>query len=1592
MDDQLFSSLPSALLSRFPELAGRRFAPGTVILPGFNDQPADQSGSMWSMIQSLLPLISSFLGGKGISMPILAGTDQNVYDSMLRQRRLTEKNRALQAAAAMDQQNLIRLFRGVANMTGVPWGIEQQAAAETLLKNAIGSASLAAQYSPDFMDVLGGRRGSALALTSRMIDLTKRRIDPITGMYGVSPQFAADLSRQIYTHFFDVSRTSFPALSAGQMGSLLVELQNRGLIGSTVAPDMPGFAGRLAGSARELVRVGRTAELETLISAARSVGIDLGRTPQEVDTSLKKIQAEDLDKIFSMPEARAVVRAGDAQKYIRAINRYQEVIDVMREIFGEGGRPGAPIPNLIQALDHLTGGGMTSMDPSKLRSFASRLRAVQTSTGTDLLEFTRHAQMATAVAESMGLSPTVGPQLLLDSQLRLAAFRSSAPEGAFPGRLTDDQFLAATQRGLTSALASRASGRLAALEYYYDLNKDRLKGTDLERAIEAYRKGEDRFVDKEGRLVTLQDLVMNDRSAMQLLERSGINVSTVTFARLRDVLGPTYGDLSKRAQTIYDFQRQEVFENRLMQEFESLSTSDLVKQAAGDKSLDLVKGFVRELQLASPEDIAQVGERRTSAIRDILVKAASASGLKLSDEQLTAILPDFEAVIAHLTKNQNLIQMLQQYRPDLTKLTRIEAQKTEITEAVQNALQPLSRGSLGRRVVENIISAGPGTGILEILEDSLFIPNETKTRISEIVDQLKKERSDLEEEISKKGAIDPDRMRSKIEAIRSLASQLSSLVGKYDITEEELGGGKASEWRKQLEEMSLQPYMMTQVLTGYGSEVMDEEVQEFISKHGKEAQVSIRTKEDLNQLLKVRAQSILKTAFKAAKERADSGGRIPINVLKEELEKLKVTDHKFLQQMFGDQTSLAPEQLDEYEDEAARRMAETESERLFAPSEKGEVPEAVKFTLRTPEEVKKYKSLERERLFTPASLAAAQDEYRKRFAGADDRDLSQLARLSAVVRAMGRDPDSVIGNAGTAKAAIINIKDYLLKVRSGHLAAGIDPNNLQAARDAIRARRDRASAFIKSDSGQIVLQSIIGTLRETEQKARSLMSSDNPFLAAQGKAMMQDLNLLRELSAQLGVPVAELIMGQYGYKESMSDEELKSFFSMVAKAEAAIPGIMSRLVRYAETSESAFLTSQAGLLSFVGPGDRISLRESELEGVTGAKSIASTNIRFSDLPSEVRERIRRVDKSLAGLPKVADDADEKTRFARRFVTAAARHGLHSDAAMKVLFGSAWSNLDERKKQIVRQKISEGSLDFGFRLDLTSEAAEFFRTYGKYDPTRDKRIDIAGDHVLRALVGAGSSDKLSEEQMELLGIISEGGASPEAALIRLSDMTPEEKRALTLSFDQMSKVAQALQNLHVRQVVDRISDDLKLGDQEKQLLEKKLLGKTLDDAQKNRADDIMARWRHHLRQSAPSLSDMIVDINRWTGSSLPTESGALDESKVVQLHKSAKSVVEEASKQAQRKVTSVREAMEILKEPGREGASQDVTESMETIKRYIGDDFNKGVRDLQEKLQQPPTGVETKGTSAVGQHITISGELVMKSEGVVHLEGSGRVAG
>ena len=289
--------------------------------------------------------------------PMGVGHDQNAYDRMMHQRFTGSQQLSMQKAAARDRDGFMDTMRGVYAVSGTPYGYAQRRMSQSLADNMVALAPMAAEIAPDLMGQLGGRRGSATVMSRRMIDAGRYRTDAVTGRMGMSPESVQAGSDRIFDDLY--SRDSPPqmrGISAGKAGALFGEVQSRGMVYGAAGEGL---------SRRDSIR-----------RAAESSGVDLGKKGG--------LSGEDLDKLSLDPAVADKMRSIDAERVKRSVKSYVGAVSAMRDIFGDLGKPNAPMSELMQGLDQLTMGGLGQMDPGKMAQMVRRTYNLSKQTGVGL--------------------------------------------------------------------------------------------------------------------------------------------------------------------------------------------------------------------------------------------------------------------------------------------------------------------------------------------------------------------------------------------------------------------------------------------------------------------------------------------------------------------------------------------------------------------------------------------------------------------------------------------------------------------------------------------------------------------------------------------------------------------------------------------------------------------------------------------------------------------------------------------------------------------------------------------------------------------------------------------------------------------------------------------------------------------------------------------------------------------------------------------------------------------------------------------------------------------------------------------------------
>jgi hypothetical protein len=306
---------------------------GTEGVPGLN-----MFGPLGAMAMSG-PFLSG-LQNAGFA-PMGVGHDQNIYDIMRSRQFYAQQRQAVAQSAAFDRRHYMRTMQNMYGSAGIPFGLEQRRNASAIANLAMAGSPILAQMAPEFLDSLGGQVGSAAVMSSQIMDAGRYMMDPVTGMTGLSANTVTRMTGGLYAGV-EANRGRFA--SAGQMGALVGELERRGRLGSGFMSDTD----RLAALQNDM--------------GFGAVGIKAAGSRLGIDTT-KKMSAKDMDNLMLDPEVADKLRSIDTNRIQKSLEGYSKAVSVMRDIFGDSGRPNAPMQELLAGLEALTMGMSNQFDP-----------------------------------------------------------------------------------------------------------------------------------------------------------------------------------------------------------------------------------------------------------------------------------------------------------------------------------------------------------------------------------------------------------------------------------------------------------------------------------------------------------------------------------------------------------------------------------------------------------------------------------------------------------------------------------------------------------------------------------------------------------------------------------------------------------------------------------------------------------------------------------------------------------------------------------------------------------------------------------------------------------------------------------------------------------------------------------------------------------------------------------------------------------------------------------------------------------------------------------------------------------------------------
>jgi len=692
------------------------------------------------------PYMGKMMGHVGMT-PMGVGHDQNVYDRLMNQRYSMMQMQAMQSAAASDRDNYMKTFRGLAAISGTPFGAEQRRAAMSLANSATMMAPMFAEMMPDFMDQMGGLRGSATVMSKRIIDAGRYRMDPVTGRMGMSAETAGAVSNNLYGSLYsDEHLPKMKGVTAGQVGSLYGELQMRGMVGTAAAEGRyMGIRGDDPRAATfKAIEEMRSSNPDLLAKAAQNQKVDLGKPGG--------ITASDLDKLNLDPNVAGKLRSFDSDRIKRSVKSYVDVVAAMRDIFGDMGKPNAPMQELIAGIEALTMGGMGQIDPGRMGMMVRQTYNLAKQTGVSLDNVMQMQGHAAQRAGQMGIEPTFAMQATQGALAFGGAYRAQghAAHQAW-GTMNADQVTQLDSNLRVQASSSNMANRMAAAVRMAEQVGGFDDDSEAGRFVAAAKGGSNEYRAADG---SIKSMMLNDRDFARMMttakdkDGKSANVSegdVQSMLSQRDtnreyVEKYAMGNTVRRSQgtdELHPFIGGRMQETLAAKFRESLGRQGVPAAEAAKRAHDVAatigQKVTRKMFDLSTEEFADTGTRNKAIagfIQDELesnVMGDVLGDMKQGDKDkfLAQTADRFygsanRAIKGSMYRSFGNIQNVHR----LTNKTTLDesdrqSMKARFTSEMQDAMSPLGHGSMLQRAVDALQHARPDSDGLEVVAAAL---------------------------------------------------------------------------------------------------------------------------------------------------------------------------------------------------------------------------------------------------------------------------------------------------------------------------------------------------------------------------------------------------------------------------------------------------------------------------------------------------------------------------------------------------------------------------------------------------------------------------------------------------------------------------------------------------------------------------------------------------------------------------------------------------------------------------------------------------------------------------------------------------------
>ena len=636
------------------------------------------------LLQTAATLGQQYFGPQ-LGLPNLGLFQQgNLYNNYQQQEYLRQQQQmmALAAQSRTTQERLYSMARGAAAMTNTAWTPDMENYVKKYSPTAGSVLGFMTPMAPEFMDLAGF---GGLASAYHLGRAGQYMRDPLTGASRLSADTGNRLQEAIYSQYYGDLKDA--------AGNVVVNSAARG---------RRDAAGLMQGQMTNL--------FTELYARGEIGGNDVsGRGEGNLDSF--------------------------TQNMVRSLERKKRLVATMGEIFGENGRPNAPMRQLLDALEAFTGGSEV-MDASRTETLLRRVQNTARSAGLTLEATGAMYTAANAQARALGLEGAFVPGSVAQAQ----DFRAASLGGGVGydrggwGRNTLDQAVMKQQSLSLAGQASEQQNFINTLTRLAEVGKFKEgspQAAQIRRMIAEAQSGE---YSKE----TLEFLATGSRQAkLELMSGGfeGLSASGAAFEMDRmGMANRASGFRNNAGMGVASLQWNEVVQklggvrggsarNTLERNIAEATGGPVNGAALADISrsgMEALRSLAQEDggERAITDYMSGGGENYAQGEAFLLRKFKEqlrSNGINVSDEQAKTMMRQYYGSVQYdankLGFQGNLSNLVSQFNPKRQEAMRRNALRNEFTGAMQSAaLGRIASNPLTRALDEFVMQGRTGQG------------------------------------------------------------------------------------------------------------------------------------------------------------------------------------------------------------------------------------------------------------------------------------------------------------------------------------------------------------------------------------------------------------------------------------------------------------------------------------------------------------------------------------------------------------------------------------------------------------------------------------------------------------------------------------------------------------------------------------------------------------------------------------------------------------------------------------------------------------------------------------------------------------------